>query len=86
MKKEFLFTEINILISKHKIDEPCSTDHFGVAKLYITFFLARRCSPLQCNIIHMLFIEHKKIRMGRKTLKSISLNHKWHQDFFSLHL
>ena len=86
MKKEFLFTEINILISKGKIDEPCSTYHFGVVKLYITFFLARRCSPLQCNIIHMLFIEQEKIRMGGKILKSISLDNKWNQDFFSLHL
>ena len=24
--------------------------------------------------------------MGGKTLKTISLNHKWNQDFFSLHL
>ena len=38
MKKEFLFIEINILISKCKIDELCSTYHFGEEKLYITFF------------------------------------------------
>lgn len=84
MKTQFLFTKINILISKYKMDTLCGTYHFGEKNSTLPF-LANRCSPLQCGIIHILFTKHEKIRMGGRTLKIISLNHKWNQDLLSLH-